>query len=83
MRPDVRKEYRRETGREVIENFPYWEPCHKIVLGNGIMGWDYVGGDVDEVNGMRVTIAGWPIKWQGGGDGSMARPVAIVDARDH
>ena len=38
-------------------------------------------GDVDEVTGMRVTIAGWPIKWVGG-DGSMVRMVAIVDEGD-
>jgi kynurenine formamidase len=30
---------------------------------------------------MRATIAGWPIKWQGG-DGSMVRLVAIVDEGD-
>jgi kynurenine formamidase len=45
------------------------------------MGWQNVGGDVDEVNGMRVTIAGWSIKWRGG-DGSMVRLVAIVDKGD-
>jgi len=81
MRPDVCEEYKRETGREVIEDFPYWEPCHKIILGNGIMGWENVGGDVDQVNGMRMTIAGFPIKWHGG-DGSMVRLVAIVDEGD-
>jgi len=81
MRADVCEEYKRETGREFIEDFPYWEPCHKIILGNGLMGWENVGGDVDQVNGMRVTIAGWPIKWQGG-DGSMVRLVAMVDEGD-
>lgn len=81
MRPDVCKEYKRGTGREVIEDFPYREIYHKILVGDGITGWENVGGDVDEVNGMRVTIAGWPIKWEGG-DGSMVRLVAIVDAGD-
>lgn len=81
LRPDVCEEYRKETGREVIEDFPLWEPCHKILLGNGIMGWENVGGDLDEVNGKRVTIAGWPIKWKGG-DGSMVRLVAMVDQGD-
>jgi kynurenine formamidase len=78
MRQNVCKEYKRGTGREVIEDFHCWEPCHKILLGNGIMGWENVIGDVDEINGMRVTVAGWPITWQDG-DGSMVRLVAIVD----
>ncbi len=81
MRPDVCKEYKRETGRRVIEDSPYWEPCHKILLGNGIIGRENVGGDVDEVTGMMVAIAGWSIKWQGG-DRSMGRLVAIVDEGD-
>jgi kynurenine formamidase len=81
MRPDVCKEYTREAGREVIEDFPYWEPCPKIILGNGIMGWENVGGDIHEVNGLRITVAGWPITWQDG-DGSTVRSVAIVDTGD-
>lgn len=56
MRPDVCKEYKRETGIGVIEDSHYWGPCHKILLGNGIIGWENVGGDVDEVNGMMVAI---------------------------
>jgi hypothetical protein len=26
LRPDVCAEYKQETGREVIEDFPLWEP---------------------------------------------------------
>jgi kynurenine formamidase len=76
--PDVCEEYKRETGHEVIEDFPEWEPCHRLLLGNGIMGWENVGGDIDEVVGKRVTIAGFPIRWEKG-DGSIVRLVAIVD----
>jgi kynurenine formamidase len=47
-------------------------------LRQGIVEWKNVGGDLDEVNGKRVTIAGWPIKWVGW-DRSMVRLVAIVD----
>jgi len=79
--PDVCAEYKRETGREVIEDFPFWEPCHNLLLGNGIMGWENVGGDLDQVVGMRVTIAGFPIRWVKG-DGSIVRLVAIVDEGD-
>ncbi|MBW1771917.1 MAG: cyclase family protein, partial [Deltaproteobacteria bacterium] len=40
-----------------------------------------VGGDLDQVTGKRVTISGFPIKWEGG-DGSWVRLVAIVDDGD-
>jgi kynurenine formamidase len=79
--PDVCAEYKKETGRDVIEDFPLWEPCHRHLLGNGIMGWENVGGDLDQVVGMRVTIAGFPIRWVNG-DGSIVRLVAIVDSGD-
>lgn len=76
--PDVCEEYRRETGKEVLEDFPEWEPCHRLLLGNGIMGWENVGGDLDQVVGKRVTVAGFPIRWEKG-DGSIVRLVAIVE----
>jgi kynurenine formamidase len=76
--PDVCEEYREETGREVSEDFPEWEPCHRLLLGNSIMGWENVGGDIDKVLGKRVTIAGFPIRWEKG-DGSIVRMVAIVE----
>jgi kynurenine formamidase len=79
--PDVCEEYKQETGREVKEDFPLWEPCHRALLGNGIMGWENVGGDIEQVVGMRVTIAGFPIRWVKG-DGSIVRLVAIVDGGD-
>jgi kynurenine formamidase len=78
LRPDVCEEYKRETGRDVLEDFPEWEPCHHQLLRNGIMGWENVGGDLDQVVGKRVTIAGFPIRWHKG-DGSIVRLVAIVD----
>jgi kynurenine formamidase len=81
LRPDICAEYEREMGRPVLEDFPEWEPCHRQLLGNGIMGWENVGGDIDEVVGMRVTIAGFPIRWVKG-DGSIVRLVAFVDEGD-
>jgi kynurenine formamidase len=79
--PDVCAEYKKETGRDVIEDFPLWEPCHRAILGNGVMGWENVGGDIDQVTGKRVTIAGFPIRWVNG-DGSIVRLVAFVDKGD-
>ena len=77
LRPDVCAEYKKQTGRDVKQDFPEWEPCHRLLLGNGIMGWENVGGDIDKVTGKRVTIAGFPIRWVKG-DGSIVRLVAIV-----
>ena len=30
--PDINREYEREIGRTVIEDFPQWEPCHQAIL---------------------------------------------------
>ena len=46
------------------------------------MGYENVGGDLDQVVGMRVTLAGFPIRWEKG-DGSIVRLVAIVDEGDN
>ena len=78
MIPEVNEDYERETGRTVKEDFPYWEPCHNILLGNGIVGFENVGGDIDKVTGKRVTIAAFPWRWVKG-DGCIVRMVAIVD----
>ena len=78
IRPDIIREYEKETGKKVIKEFPDWEPCHKILLSNGIMVWENVGGDIDKVTGKRVTIAGFPLRFTKG-DGSMVRLVAIVE----
>jgi len=58
-----------------------WEPCHKLMLGNGITGWENVGGDIDKVVGKRFKIMGFPIRWVEG-DGSMVRLVAEIDEDD-
>lgn len=76
--PWVLEEYRQLTGREVKDDFPYWEPCHRLLLRNGIVGFENVGGDIDQVLGKRVIIAGFPWRWTKG-DGSIVRLVAIVE----
>ncbi|WP_158737267.1 cyclase family protein [Alteribacillus sp. YIM 98480] len=79
--PQVVKEYKEEFGRDVLEDFPDWEPAHRVLLGNGVMGWENVGGDIEMVVGKRVTIAGFPIRWHMG-DGSIVRLVALVDENE-
>jgi len=74
----VLEEYKAHTGREAAEDFPLWEPCHRHLLGNGIVGFENVGGEIDKVTGKRVTFAAFPWRWVKG-DGCIVRLVAIVD----
>jgi kynurenine formamidase len=76
--PAVIDEYRQHTGREAADDFPYWEPCHRALLGNGIVGFENVGGQIDAVTGKRCTFAAFPWRWVKG-DGCIVRLVAILD----
>ena len=76
--PEVIDEYKQHTGRDIHEDFPLWEPCHRHLLGNGIVGFENVGGQIDEVTGKRVTFAAFPWRWVKG-DGCIVRLVAILD----
>lgn len=76
--PWVLEEFKNETGKQVKEVFSEWEPCHRLLFSNGIVGFENVGGDLDKVTGKRVTIAAFPWRWVGG-DGCIVRMVAIVD----
>ena len=78
LQPWLLDEYKKEYGREVKDDFPLWEPCHRLIFGAGISGFENVGGEIDQVTGKRVTIAAFPIRWVKG-DGSIVRMVAIVD----
>jgi kynurenine formamidase len=76
--PEVIEEYKEHTGRDIHEDFPLWEPCHRHLLGNGIVGFENVGGEIDEVTDKRVTFAAFPWRWEKG-DGCIVRLVAILD----
>lgn len=78
--PHVCAEYKREMGRDVLQDFPLWEPCHRAILSAGIPGIENVGGDVDKVTGKRVTFAAFPWRWRKG-DGCIIRLVAMLDPR--
>jgi kynurenine formamidase len=76
--PHLGPEYKALTGREIIQDFPEWEPCHRALLSNAICGFENVGGEIDKVTGKRVTFAAFPWRWTKG-DGCIVRLVAIVD----
>lgn len=74
------EESRKETGREVSEDFPYWEPCHWLLLTHGIANFENVGGDIDRVLGQRCTAFAVPVKWLKG-DGSPVRIFALLERK--
>ncbi|MCK5553358.1 MAG: cyclase family protein [Deltaproteobacteria bacterium] len=76
--PWLDEEYRRETGKDPDKEYPEMEPAHRILSKAGIPGIENAGGDIDEVTGMRCTIAAFPLRYEEG-DGSMVRLVAIVE----
>ena len=76
--PWLYEEYVQETGKDPGVEYPELEPAHSILYGAGILGIENAGGDIDEVTGMRCTIAAFPLRYEEG-DGSMVRLVAIVE----
>lgn len=70
-------EYMQETGKDADNEFPDYEPCHQIFSSNMIPAIENLGGEIDEVTGMRCTIAAFPYRFAD--PGHMVRVVAIVD----
>ena len=79
--PPLAKEYLEWSGGHTWDqDFPLWEPVHRKLFSNGIMGIENVGGDLDAVTGKRVTFAFFPWNWDRG-DGCIIRLVAITDPK--
>ncbi len=77
-----REAYDKKFGAlEAIGCWGTWEPCHKYLLGHGIVGVENLGGDLDKVSGKRFRFNCFPLRWYLG-DGSMARCVAEIDEDD-
>ena len=76
--PWLDKEFRKETGKDPDKLFPTYEPCHRLLMGNGITTVENAGGDVDQITGQRVTIAAFPFRCEMA-DGGMVRLVAIIE----
>lgn len=78
--PHLNDEYREMTGRDIIDDFPHWEPAHKIMMTNGIPGIENIGGDLDKVTGRRCTFMAFPWRWPEG-EGCGVRVIAILDPK--
>ena len=79
LHPHLAEEYKEWSGgRDWKDDFPEWEPVHRMIFQAGIMGIENVGGDIDKVTGKRCTFAYFPWNWDRG-DGCIVRLVAIVD----
>ena len=64
---------------EAIGVWGTWEPCHKEMLGHGIVGVENLGGDLDKIPaGVWFRFNCFPLRWYMG-DGSMARCSAEID----
>ena len=50
LHPHLAEEYKKWSGgRDWKDDFPEWEPVHRILFKNGILGIENVGGDLDKV----------------------------------
>jgi kynurenine formamidase len=78
--PHLDVEYKAATGRHIIDDFPYWEPAHKIMMTNGIPGIENIGGDIDAITGRRCTFFAFPWRWPEG-EGCALRVVAVLDPK--
>ncbi len=78
IQPFLNDEYKSETGRDIIDDFPYWEPAHKILMTNGIPGIENIGGELDAITGKRCTFFAFPWRWPQG-EGCALRVVAVLD----
>ncbi|MFC2044571.1 cyclase family protein [Chloroflexota bacterium] len=77
--PWLYNEYKTETGKDPIGEFPNYEPCLPMLIKAGITCIQNAGGVIDEVTGKRCKLLAFPIRLTGGADASMVRLVAIVE----
>ena len=76
--PWLYKDYLQETGKDANTEFPIYEPCHLHLAKAGIPGIENCGGEMNQVTGMRCTLACFPIRYEMG-EASLVRLVAIVE----
>jgi kynurenine formamidase len=76
--PHLNDEYKALTGRDIADDFPLWEPSHKILMSNGIPGIENIGGELDKITGKRCTFMAFPWRWPEG-EGCALRVIAVID----
>jgi kynurenine formamidase len=75
---ELPRRYRERTGRLPADDFPAWMPAHRALLRAGIPTIENVGGEVDDVNGLRCAFQAFPWDWPEG-DACVVRLAAILD----
>jgi kynurenine formamidase len=73
--PWLHTAYCKATGRNPDEDFPDYEPCHRMFMQAGCITVENAGGDVDEITGKRMIIAALPFRCEMA-DGGFVRLVA-------
>jgi kynurenine formamidase len=75
---ELPRRYKQRTGRTVEQDFPEWNPAHRLLHRAGIPTIENVGADVDLMNGHRAAFHTAPWYWPQG-DACIIRLVAITD----
>jgi kynurenine formamidase len=75
---ELPRRYKKRTGRDVAEDFPKWNPAHRLLAKAGIPTIENVGAGIDLVTGQRAAFHAAPWFWPQG-DASPVRLVAILD----
>lgn len=73
--PWLYKNYHLATGRDLDEDYPDYEPCHRLFAQHGVMAVENAGGEIDEVKGTRKIICAFPFRCEAA-DGGFVRLVA-------
>lgn len=76
------KAYEDATGRSASEDFPEWNPAHRVLLSAGIPTVENVGGDVSDLVGKRSAFHAFPWNWPEG-DACPIRFVAMFDPTEN
>jgi kynurenine formamidase len=75
---ELPRQYRAVTGHDPEQDFPDWNPAHVTLLRAGIPTIENVGGDVDNVTGLRCAFHAYPWFWPEG-DACVTRLTAVLD----
>jgi kynurenine formamidase len=75
---ELPRRHRKRTGRAVTDDYPEWNPAHRLLAKAGIPTIENVGADVDTVTGQRAAFHAMPWYWPQC-DACLVRFVAITD----